>query len=213
MSTLFAGANLIPNLIALLLTSIGLFVTIRAFYIFANVQNPRIFILGVSMGVISLTAIADFISSNFTNIQLNTDWFLYLGQAISLLFIFLSLIKNDSGYFRRLMSLHILVSALLLGLLLLSPTLPPFPNTLVRAILSGSRSILCLSIFYFYISAFLKKQTRFSLLMGIAFALLGFGYLVIVQQYFVPNGASLDNVGDIIRMTGLITLLVAVLRG
>jgi hypothetical protein len=59
----------------------------------------------------------------------------------------------------------------------------------------------------------LKKQTRFSLLMGVSFVLLGFGYLMVVQQYFIAGTSLLDNIGDIIRMFGLLTLLVAVFIG
>lgn len=213
MSMSFTSENLIPNLLAVLLFIIALFISIRAIYLYTQAHNPRLFILGVSMGMISLTAAADFISTNITGVTLNTDWFLYLGQAASFLFILLSLINNDDDYFQRLMRLQVLISALLIGLLLLSPTLPPFTNIAVKAILSGSRSVFCLGIFYFYTSAFMKKLTRFSLLMSISFALLAFGYLMIVQQYFLSTGNQFDNLGDIIRMAGLVTLLTAILGG
>jgi hypothetical protein len=213
MSMNFTNENLIPNLLAVLLFTVALFISIRAIYLYMQARNPRLFILGVSMGMISLTAAADFISGNITGVNLNTDWFLYLGQAASLLFILLSLVNNDDDYFQRLMRLQVLTSALLIGLLLLSPTLPAFSNVAVKSILSGSRSVLCLGIFYFYTTAFMKKLTRFSLLMSISFALLAFGYLMIVQQYFLSTGSQFDNLGDIIRMVGLVTLLVAILGG
>ncbi len=43
--------------------------------------------------------------------------------------------------------------------------------------------------------------------------LLAFGYLALFQQYFTPNQLFLDNVGDIIRLVGLVSLLAAVLAG
>lgn len=213
MMTIFSGANLIPNLLSVSLFVIALFISLRAFSIYTQSRAPRIFVLGMSMGIIALTALADFISGNITNIALNTDWFLYIGQAASLLFIFLSLVNNSDGYLRELMRVQTLVSALLIGLLLLSPTLPLFSNVAIKAIFSGSRGIICFFIFYAYISAFMKKQARFSLWMSIAFILLAFGYLMIVQQYFISSGATFDNIGDILRMIGLLSLLIAVIGG
>lgn len=204
-------ANLVQNLLAVVLCLIALFVSIRALSIYTQTHSPRLFILGISMGILALTAAADFYSSNVANITLNTDWFLYIGQSVSLLFILLSFLNNSDGYFQLLMRLQILASALLIGLLLLSPTLPGFPHTVIQALLSGSRGVICFGIFFFYISAFMSKRARFSLLMGIAFLLLAFGYIVLVQQYFVPNATSFDSVGDVIRMFGLIVLLIAIL--
>lgn len=205
--------NLIPNILAVSLFITAVFIALRAFYIYTRSRSPRLFILGLSMGIISLTAAADFFSSNITSISLNTDWFLYIGQAASLLFIFLSFLRDTDMYFRNLMRWQIFVSVLLIGLLILSPTLPSFPNTIIRAILSGSRCIICFGIFFFYISAFMTKQTRFGLLMGISFMLLAFGYLLIFQQYFVTDSILLDDMGDITRMAGLVTLLTAVIGG
>jgi len=213
MSTSFTGANLIPNLLAILLFLASLVISSRAFYVYVQVRNARLFILGAAMGIIALTALADFISGSVTTITLNTDWFLYIGQAASFLFILLSLANNDDDYLQRLMRAQVLISALLIGLMLLSPTLPSFSNVLLKTILSGSRCVICFGIFYFYASAFMKKHTRFSLLMSISFVLLAFGYLMIVQQYFIASGSFFDNEGDIIRMIGLVTLLAAVFKG
>lgn len=205
----------IPNLLAVSLFFVALFVSIRAFYTYVRARSPRLFVLGLSMAVIALTAAADFASSNITTITLNTDWFLYIGQSVSLLFIFLSLLRSSIGYLRRLILWHVCISALLLGFLLLSPALPGFPNTALRAILSGSRFIFCFGILFCYVEAFQRKATRFSFLMGLSFLLLAFGYVMIFQQYFFTsaNAVHFDNIGDIIRVFGLITLLVAVLVG
>ena len=111
------------------------------------------------------------------------------------------------------MRIHVIASVVLIALLLLSPTLPAFPNTALKAILSGSRCVISFGVFYCYASAFMTKQTRFGLLMTISFALLGFGYLMIVQQYFISGPQIYDSVGDILRIFGLLALLVAVLAG
>ncbi len=209
------ASNLVTNILAVTLFLVGLFISVRAFYTYTKVQSQRVFILGLSMGVIALTAAADFVSSNFPSLALNTDWFLFTGQAASLLFILLSLMSNSDVYLNRLMRLHAFASLLVLCLLLLAPTLPGIPNTGLAALLSGSRSVICLVICFYYISAYLGKHTRFSLLMGIAFLLLAFAYLLVVQKYFVPdlNQAFFDNTGDILRLGGLATLLAAILVG
>ncbi len=207
------GTSFIPNILSVTLFSVSLIISIRSFYAYFQIYSQRVFILGLSMGIISLTAIADFFSGNITAITLNTDWFLYIGQAISLLFIFLSFLRSSEEYLQRLMRLHVLVSALLIGLLLLSASLPVFPNTIMQAILSGSRGAICFGIFYYYVSIFTAKPTRFALLMSTSFLLLAFGYLMIFQQYFVPNASFLDNIGDVIRVFGLVVLLIAVFIG
>ncbi len=213
MSTMFTGANLIPDLLAILLFLAAMLISSRALYVYFQVRNPRLFILGVAMGIVALTALADLTSTVITSVTLNTDWFLYIGQSASFLFILLSLVRSDDEYLQRIMRVQVLISALLIGLMLLSPTLPAFSNVLVKSILSGSRCVICFGIFYFYATAFMKKHTRFSFLMSTSFALLAFGYLMIVQQYFIASGTLFDNEGDILRMVGLVILLIAIFRG
>jgi hypothetical protein len=205
--------NFIPNLLAVLLFLVGIFISVRAFYTYAQSQSPRLFILGLSMAILALTAAADFASSNLTGITLNTDWFLFIGQAVSWLFILLSFVRNSDDYLHKLMRAHVFASILALCLLFLAPTLPDFPNTLIRNLLSGSRCVICFGIFFYYISAFLSKQTRFSLLMSISYLLLSFGYLLIFEKYITtgPNPAIFDNAGDITRMAGFVTLLCGLL--
>ncbi len=73
------ATNLITNILAITLFLVTLFVSLRSFYMYAQTSNLRLFILGLAMAIISLTAIADFTSSNVTRFPLNTDWFLYFG--------------------------------------------------------------------------------------------------------------------------------------
>lgn len=203
--------TLIPDLLAVVLFLVALIISVRAFYVYAQSQSPRLFILGLSMGIIALTAAADFVSSHVQGFTLNTDWFLYIGQAVSFLFILLSFVHSSDEYFRVLMRAHVFASMLVLCLLFLAPVLPDLPNVTLRAVLSGSRCAICFLIFFYYISAFLNKQARFSLLMSVAFLLLSFGYLLIMEQYFAPgsNQSVFDNAGDVTRIVGLATFLAA----
>lgn len=56
-------------------------------------------------------------------------------------------------------------------------------------------------------------RNSFSLMMGISFILLAFGYLVLIQKYFSTSGDILDHVGDFVRVAGLIVLFIATLIG
>ncbi|SRR6266700_2551553 len=208
-------SNLIANVLSLSLFIISLFIALRSFYLYARSRSRRLFILGLSMGVIALTAIAGFLGDNVTFVNLNVDWFNYIGQTVSFLFISLSLLRNSNDYLRRLMTWHIIISLLLLILLFLAPVLPAeFPDpALTKTILSGSRGIICFVIFLSYVSAFFSKETRFSLFMSGAFLLLSAGYLVILPKYGYSNMDILDHVGDITRIVGSIILLSAVLLG
>ncbi|HZR38682.1 MAG TPA: hypothetical protein VFB12_01095 [Ktedonobacteraceae bacterium] len=204
--------NLIPDILAVTFFLASAIVAPRAFMLYARVRNPRLFTLGLSMTLVALTA-ADNLVMNFFTIPYNTYWFLYIGQTVSFTFILLSFVKSSDEYLKQLMYWHIFASMVMIGVLLCSPLLPAFPNNTVRAIASGSRSIPCFGIFYCYITAFMKKNTRFSFLMSGAFLLLSLGPWIIIEKYFVSNPDPLDMTGDIIRVIGLIILLVAVLGG
>lgn len=206
-------ASWIPNALDVFLFAITFFIALRAGYLYMRIRSPRLFILSMGMGMISLSAAGDFASLNVTLIELHTDWFLYLGQAVSFLFIFLSLLSPSNDTQRVLMRWQIVVSGAALLLLLFSFAIPDVPNTTLRALMSGTRPILCFLIFCSYTSAFMRKETRFSLLMGIAFLLLSAGYVVLLQKYFVPLPDLVDNLGDLTRMVGLTVLFLGVLFG
>ena len=206
--------NLIANILSLTLFFVASIIAIRALFLSVRAQSRRLFILGLSMTIIALTAAAGFAGDNITSIPLNVDWFNYIGQTVSFLFILLSFINNSDDYQRRLTYVHIAASILLVVLLLLAPVLPPeFPNpSITKSLLSGSRGLICAAIFIYYTSSFMTKESRFSLLMSGAFLLLSIGYFIILPKYFQPND-TLDHIGDITRIAGLITLLITIFFG
>jgi hypothetical protein len=204
--------NFIANSLSLTLFVVSLFISLRAFYLYTQSRSRRLFILSLSMGMISLTAIAGYAGDNITSISLNVDWFNYIGQTVSFSFILLSFFSESDSYLRSLMRWQIAASALLLILLFLAPVLPPeFPDpAITKSILSGSRGLICFIIFFYYAIAYMDKETRFSLLMSAAFLLLCIGYAIIIPKYTTPNDV-LDRSGDIMRIAGLVFLLFAVL--
>ncbi len=204
--------NFVANSLSLTLFVVSLFISLRAFYLYTRSRSRRLFILSLSMGMISLTAVAGYAGDNITSISLNVDWFNYIGQTVSYLFILLSFFSESDSYLRSLIRWQIAVSALLLILLFLAPVLPPeFPDpAITKSILSGSRGLICFIIFLYYVNVFMDKETRFSLMMSAAFLLLCIGYSIIIPKYTTPNDV-LDRSGDIMRIAGLVFLLFAVL--
>ncbi len=211
--------NLIANILSITLFFVPLFVAIRAFAIYRKTFNHRLLILAICMTIIALTAAAGFTGDNVTSISLNVDWFNYIGQTVSFLFIFVSLLLSRERSLRILVAWLIAVCVPLLVLLLLAPVLPPdFPNPVVtKTLLSGSRGVICALIFFYYMLAFTTKETRFSFLMGSAFLLLSVGYFVVMFKYGDTSGPIsadlIDRSGDITRISGSIALLVAIVRG
>src|SRR6266480_5052665 len=189
---------LIHHLLDVSLCLVALFIAVRSFDIYARYHQYRLFILGLSMVLVSISAAADYIASYVTAISLQTDWFLYIGQSVGFLFILLSLIRSSDSYLRALMRFYIVVFAFLLILLLLSPVLPLLDMT-TRTVLGFSRFVICMLILIAYFSTYLTKPSRFSLLMSISFFFFTANYLMSLQQYFVPilNQYIFRDQGDI----------------
>jgi uncharacterized membrane protein YhdT len=203
--------NLIANVLSLTLFTVSLFITLRAFYLYLLSHRQRLFILGLSMAIIALTAIASFIGDNVPSFTINLNWFKYTSQTVSFLFILLSLVRSSDRYLRSLMIWHILVSVLLL--ILLTPFAPAEISTTAKIVLGSSRSLICLLVFFYYVTSFMKKETFFSLMMSLAFLLLSVGYVLNVPKYSNHLLTLLDNIGDVVRISGLIVMLVTVLIG
>jgi hypothetical protein len=202
---------LIHHLLDVSLCLVALFIAVRSFDIYTRYHQYRLFILGLSMVLVSISAAADYIASYVTAITLQTDWFLYIGQSVGFLFILLSLIRSSDNYLRALMRFYIVVFAFLLILLLLSPVLSPMDMT-TRTVLGFSRFVICMLILIAYFSSYVSKPARFSLLMSISFFFFTANYLMSLQQYFVPilNQYIFRDQGDISGVIGLIVLVAAV---
>ncbi len=203
--------RLIPNLLDVSLCLVALFISVRSFDIYSRLRQFRLFILGLSMVLVSLSAAADFTSSYVKAITLHTDWFLYIGQTVGFLFILLSLIQSSEKYLRGLMGLNILAFPLLLILLLLSPVLPDIDISM-RTLFGFSRFIICMLVFLVYFSAYMSKPLRFSLFMSISFFFFTVGYLVILEQFTAPGFSQylFRDLGDITSVIGLVVLVAAV---
>ncbi len=208
------SANTFATIRAIAVVIITLFIMLRAFQVYFQTRSPRLLILGVTMIMIVLTTIADTIGNNIS-FHLNAYWYNYLGQTISFTFFFLSLMSGSEKYLRNLVRWQIVLSALLSIILLVGPSLPSsFPSLgVLRAIFSSGRALPCFLICLYYIAAFMKKETRFSLLMAAGFVIIGLGYYMIFPRYVDPPSYTLQTMGDFLRIIGNATLLAAMLWG
>jgi len=93
--------------------------------------------------------------------------------------------------------------------LFLSPAYPPFPNALTPALLNLVRPFFCALAFCRYVMLYISKETHFSLVMSIAFLLLGIGFTMITPQLLDPTLVLVTASGAILRIFGYCTLLFA----
>lgn len=208
------SANQFANIRAIAIIVITLFIMLRAFQVYNQTRSTRLLILGITMIMIALTTTADTIGENIT-FRLNSYWFNYFGQTTNFAFFFLSLLSSSEQYLRKLVRWQIIFSVLLLIVLAMGPSFPhSFPNLgLIRAILSSGRSIPAFFICFYYIAAFVKKETRFSLLMAAGFLFVAFAYYMIFPRYINPPQDAIQTTGDFLRIIGFGTLLSALIWG
>ncbi len=204
--------RLISNLIDVSLCLVTLFISVRSFDVYVHFRYLRLFILGLSMALVSLSAAADFTANYVTFTHLGTDWFLYIAQAFGFFFIFLSLLRSSARYLKLIMILSVLTVPLLLAILFISPFLPGIPNGSMRIFLEGIRCLISFMIFFAYFFAFTNKATHFNRFMMVAFLLISLGNFMSLVQSFGPNLNShlLSNLGNITDIVGLVALVVAV---
>ena len=92
----------ITDLLLVIQAMITLFISLRAFSLYARTGSDNLFSIGLSMGVIALGGIIGLISDIYLNGAFNTFWFRYTGQTVSYLFIFLSTLRGSEHYRRGL---------------------------------------------------------------------------------------------------------------
>jgi len=203
----------ITDILLIIQAMITLFISLRAFSLYARTRDNMLFSLGLSMGVIALGGFIGLVSDIFLAGAFNTFWFRYIGQTVGYLFIFLSTLRGSERYRRGLKSWHVFATGLLMVLLLLTPVIPTHLDATVQTALSGSRAVVCFVIFWRYVSIFFTKETRFSFLMGFAFFWITWGIVIYSLKFTMPNPLLLDYVGDSVRIAGLTILLAAFFLG
>ena len=203
----------ITNLLLIAQASISLLIALRAFNRYSRSGNDLLFILGMSMGIIAIVGVIGLIGDNYFVGRFSTKWFRYAAQVVSYAFIFLCSLRSAVKYIHLVKRWQLICAALLLVLLFLTPLLPQFSNPRVEASISFLRAVICFAICLNYAGIFMQKETRFSLLMGLAFLMISFGIAVTTPWYFEQARVLYLYVGDSMRTTGLVMLFLAFLVG
>jgi hypothetical protein len=114
---------------------------------------------------------------------------------------------------RRLIRWQVITAVPIVWLLVISPVLPLVSDPWLKAVLIGTRALVCFLTFYSYVALFMKKETRYGFFMMAAFLTLTFGYVAIIPKYFSPHADILSIGGDCLRVIGLLALAFGLLGG
>jgi hypothetical protein len=201
----------ITTLLLIAQASITFLISLHAFYLYSKTRNDLLFILGMSMSTISFVGVVGLIGDNYFASSFSTKWFRYTAQVVSYTFIFLCSVRGSVNYLRRVKQWQLLFMAPLLVMLFLTPLVPQLSNPMIEASVSFLRSVICFIIFLNYATLFMKKETRFSFLMGLAFLLISFGIAITTPWYFEKAIVLYLYVGDGMRTLGLMTMFITFL--
>jgi hypothetical protein len=185
-------------------------ISIYVFYKYSLTLSDALFSLGLSMGTIGIAIFCGYLNVvHLGTLTINVNWVWYAGTSSALCFLFLGSIVSSSKQMSLLKRWHIIATIVFLVVLFLSPAYPPFPNALTPAFLNLIRSFFCLLCFCRYVMLYISKATRFSLVMAMAFLLLGIGFTMITPQLLDPSLVLVTISGAILRIAGYSTLLFA----
>ncbi len=197
----------------LLLVFLGIFcfaISGYVFYRYSLTMSDTLFSLGLSMGTIAIAifcGLADPLP--LWGMKLNVGWLRYIGSSSALFFMFLNAIVTSNRQMRLIKNWQIIATILFFILLLLTPAFPPFPNNLTPALLNLVRPFFCALIFGRYVKLYISKETGFTLVMSIAFLVLGVGFAMVTPQLLDRTLVLATTLGEILRIIGYSTLVFA----
>lgn len=209
------NSTLPTNMILGVQALITLIIALRAFQIYGKTGSNNLFSIGLGMSIIAIGGISGLIENLYLKGgNFNTFWFRYLGQCVSFFFILLCSLRASEQFLLNVKRWHIVASALLILLLILTPFFSSPPSgSPAETILSFVRSIICFIIFFNYLSIFVGKETRFSFLMSASFMIMAFGLAIFSLKFIMPDRLLFDYIGSSVRIVGLLILLGAFFAG
>ncbi len=183
-------------------------IAIRAFYVYVLSKSDALFIIGLSMADIGISVIVGYLQDiHLISWNAHLSW--YIGTILGALFLVLG---SWASSYQRLAALKrwlILLTALYFVQTLLTPIMPQFSNPYQPAALNITRTLIALIGSGRYLVLYISKQTRFTLLMCIAFFLIGSGFGVLTPYLFNSTLAGFLTVGYSTRIVGYSVLLAA----
>ena len=200
----------IANLSLLPIGVVCTLIAIRAFYMYSLSRSDVLFILGFAMSSIAVAVLMSNIGDAHL-VPYNTQWARYMCSSSAALFIFLSSLVKSHEQLGQLKRAQIIFAALCVVVILLTPVLPPFASPLIPVTLNNIRTLIYGAALIRYAYLYIKKESRFSLIMSLGFLLLVTGYILITPQLLQPSttNATLNIIGSFVRIIGYSLLLVA----
>jgi hypothetical protein len=212
---LFGGVGFmnIQTIANLSLFPIGVVCTInaiRAFYMYTLSRNDILFILGFAMSSIAMAVFMSNIGDAHL-VPYNTQWARYMCSSSGALCIFLSSIVKSHEQLGQLKRGQVILGAMAVMVIALTPILPPFASPLIPATLNNIRTVIYGAALIRYASLYILKESRFSLIMSFAFLLLVTGFILVTPQLLHPDPttATLNIIASFVRVVGYSLLLVA----
>src|SRR5579859_4283815 len=136
----------ITTVLLIFQVAVTFLISVRAFYLYPKTRSPLLFIVGMSMGMITFVGIVGIVGDNYNATlfggHFTTKWFRYLAQIVSYSFIFLSVLHTSERYLRHIRIWQWIFTLLLLAILCMIPFVPQIQitNPSIEAIVSSLRA-------------------------------------------------------------------------
>ncbi|HYU74429.1 MAG TPA: hypothetical protein VEL31_17300 [Ktedonobacteraceae bacterium] len=202
----------VDTLVLIIQITVSFVVAVRALTLYTRTRADYLFILGLSMTIISSVGVIGILNDNFVH-TLSTRWFRYIAQITSFFFIFLCTLRQSDNYMRLIKHWQFVAVGCLVVLLVLTPSVPQLADPRIEAALNFGRATMCFLIFLNYATIFMSKETRFSFFMGLAFFLIAFGFWFVTPWYLKKSFLLAVYIGHSMRALGLLWLLAAFFLG
>ena len=187
---------------------------IAAFRRYSITQSERLFIVGVSMTMAAIGITSGALDTIPALNHYGLEWAWYVGTSFGYFLLFLSSIMKSAEQFRILRRWSIITGGVVILMIILSPILPDIShNQNAIVLLNTLRAAICALGFSRYLALYTSKETRFSLLLCLAFLSLMIGYVTVIAQALSPVIARFLLIDIIIRIIGNFLLFIAFIAG
>ena len=202
----------ITSILLFILSLLCISTSLYAFRRYSLNGSETLFAVCLSMGI---TAVGVFCGSlNDSHLTpFNFGWAWYAGTSCGFLFLFVSSMLRSIQQFRSFRRWGVIVGAMLIMLLFVTPLLPPFPGQTIPVILNSCRTLICFLAFGRYVLLYTSKGTRFSLIVSLALLFVWVGYAVLIPQLLQTGFDQLSVIGALLRIFGIAMVLVAYVLG
>jgi hypothetical protein len=198
----------LANATFLVLGIVCFVLAIRAFYVYVLSKSDFLFVIGLSMADIGISVTVGYLQDiHLISWNAHLSW--YLGTILGALFLVLGSWVSSHEQIATVKRWLIILTALYFVQTLLTPIMPQFPNQYIPAALNITRTTIGLVGSVHYLTLYLSKRTRFTLLMSIAFLLIGSGFGVLTPYLFNTTLALFLTFGYSLRIVGYSILLTA----